>query len=89
LRHERRARGERIVIADTRKGDSPGSVLHIPASGAAMPEVGEAVELQIDWQRRYAHMRAADSQRRQAQQERESRAGRQVKSPVSAHRAPR
>jgi misacylated tRNA(Ala) deacylase len=52
-----RAGGERIVIADTRKGGSPGSVLHIPASGSAMPEAGEAVELQIDWPRRYALMR--------------------------------
>jgi misacylated tRNA(Ala) deacylase len=52
-----RESGERIVIADTRKGDMPGSVLHIPAAGAAMPQAGETVELQIDWQRRYALMR--------------------------------
>jgi misacylated tRNA(Ala) deacylase len=52
-----RADGERIAIADTRKGASHDSVLHIPAPGMALPEVGEAVALEIDWQRRYAMMR--------------------------------
>src|SRR5215471_17116406 len=52
-----RASGERIAIADTRKGDAIDSVLHIPAAGAARPEPGEQVELEIDWDRRYALMR--------------------------------
>ena len=52
-----RANGERIAIADTRKGDAIDSVLHIPAAGAAQPEPGEKVELEIDWERRYALMR--------------------------------
>jgi len=52
-----RANGDRITIADTRKGDAIDSVLHIPAAGAARPEPGEKVELEIDWERRYALMR--------------------------------
>ena len=49
--------GERIALADTRKGDAPDSVLHVVAAGAAMPAVGETVALEIDWARRYALMR--------------------------------
>lgn len=52
-----RANGERISIADTRKGEAIGSVLHIPAAGTAPPEPGETVSLEIDWQRRYSLMR--------------------------------
>ncbi|HET7032292.1 MAG TPA: alanyl-tRNA editing protein [Casimicrobiaceae bacterium] len=52
-----RASGERIAIADTRKGDSLDSVLHIPAAGMPQLEAGEPVSLEIDWARRYALMR--------------------------------
>jgi len=52
-----RENGERIRIADTRKGAHPDGVLHIPAAGSAAPRVGETLDLQIDWQRRYALMR--------------------------------
>ena len=52
-----RASGERIVIADTRKGDGEGRVLHVPASRAVVPEPGETVTLEIDWPRRYRLMR--------------------------------
>jgi misacylated tRNA(Ala) deacylase len=52
-----RASGERLVIADTRKGEGHDRVLHIPAPGGALPEPGEAVALQIDWPRRYRLMR--------------------------------
>jgi len=52
-----RASGERIAIADTRKGELSSNVLHIPAAGAALPEIGEEVALEIDWNRRYALMR--------------------------------
>jgi misacylated tRNA(Ala) deacylase len=38
-------------------GAEPGVVAHHLAAGAAAPEVGEAVGLEIDWDRRYAHMR--------------------------------
>ena len=49
--------GSRIAIADTRKGDAPDSVLHVPAADAARPEVGETLDLAIDWERRYQLMR--------------------------------
>ena len=52
-----RASGETIAIADTRKGDAFDSVVHVLAPGAALPDVGETVTLEIDWARRYALMR--------------------------------
>ncbi len=52
-----RASGERVPIADTRKGETPDSVLHIAAAGAPLPEPGEMVGLEIDWPRRYRLMR--------------------------------
>jgi len=52
-----RANGERIGIADTRKGDALDSVLHVPAPGASMPQPRETVTLEIDWPRRYSLMR--------------------------------
>ncbi|HEY6515657.1 MAG TPA: alanyl-tRNA editing protein [Steroidobacteraceae bacterium] len=52
-----RENGERIAIADTRKGEAPGSVLHIPAPGMGRPEPGERLLLEIDWARRYSLMR--------------------------------
>ena len=52
-----RARGERISIANTRKGDAPDSVLHVPAPGMPQPEIGETLILEIDWERRYSLMR--------------------------------
>ena len=52
-----RANGERIAIADTRKGEAIDSVLHLPAAGSPRPELGEELALMIDWERRYALMR--------------------------------
>ena len=52
-----RGSGERITIADTRKGDSIDQVLHIPAPGMPRPEPGETLTLELDWPRRYALMR--------------------------------
>ena len=52
-----RADGSRIAIADTRKGEAPDSVVHVPALGAARPEVGEELALELDWPRRHALMR--------------------------------
>ena len=52
-----RDNGERIAIVDTRKGEAPGSVAHFVTAGAALPEPGEMVSLEIDWPRRYALMR--------------------------------
>jgi misacylated tRNA(Ala) deacylase len=52
-----RENGERIAIADTRKGETPGSVLHVCAAGAPRPQPGESLLLEIDWARRYSLMR--------------------------------
>jgi misacylated tRNA(Ala) deacylase len=53
-----RASGERIPIVDTRKGTTVvDSVVHIPSASTGLAEVGETVDLEIDWQRRYALMR--------------------------------
>ena len=52
-----RASGERVVINDTRKGDSAERVLHIPAPGSGCLEPGETVRLEIDWERRHRLMR--------------------------------
>jgi misacylated tRNA(Ala) deacylase len=52
-----RANGERIIIADTRKGDAVDSVRHLPAPGMPQPGPGETLTLEIDWPRRYAMMR--------------------------------
>jgi misacylated tRNA(Ala) deacylase len=52
-----RASGEPIPITDTRKGEGPDRILHVPAAGTALPEPGETVELEIDWERRHRLMR--------------------------------
>jgi misacylated tRNA(Ala) deacylase len=52
-----RENGERIMIADTRKGDGAERVLHVPAAGTTLPAAGESVAIEIDWARRYALMR--------------------------------
>ncbi len=52
-----RENGERIAIADTRKGELPGIVRNFLAPGAPSPQPGESLALEIDWARRYALMR--------------------------------
>jgi misacylated tRNA(Ala) deacylase len=52
-----RASGDRIAIADTRKGEGIDGVVHIPVPDTPRLEVGEPVTLEIDWERRYALMR--------------------------------
>jgi len=55
--HVLRDNGERIAIADTRKGETPGSVRSFLAPGASAPAIGEQLTLELDWARRYALMR--------------------------------
>lgn len=56
--HIRGAGGNIIEILDTRKVASGGRILHVPAeTGERLPATGEAVQAEIDWQRRYRHMR--------------------------------
>lgn len=44
-------------VIDTRKGATGDSILHVLQPGERMPEVGEALEMEIDWERRHRHMR--------------------------------
>lgn len=53
----RRADGSIVAIADAVKGEAPDEVIHVPAPGAALPEVGERVVAEIDWERRHRLMR--------------------------------
>jgi misacylated tRNA(Ala) deacylase len=52
-----RAPGETVAIIDTRKGETPDRLLHIPAPGSSPLQPGETVTLEIDWPRRYRLMR--------------------------------
>ena len=49
------ADGREIIIANTRKADE--GITHVPLEGALAPTVGDAVTAEIDWERRYLHMR--------------------------------
>jgi misacylated tRNA(Ala) deacylase len=49
--------GGEVAIVDTRKGETPDEVLHIPEAGAALPAVGTQVTAEIDWPRRHRLMR--------------------------------
>ena len=53
----RRADGTAIRIATTVKGEAPDEIVHVPAEGEPLPEAGSTVTAEIDWDRRYAHMR--------------------------------
>ena len=53
----RRADGTAVRIVDARKGEAPDSVRHVPEEGAPALAVGDEVSAEIDWDRRYAHMR--------------------------------
>ncbi|HEU5293268.1 MAG TPA: alanyl-tRNA editing protein [Burkholderiaceae bacterium] len=55
----RLADGRALRIVDTRKGATPGEIVHVPEAGADRSAftVGAAVTAVIDWQRRHRHMR--------------------------------
>ena len=53
----RLAGGGEVAIVDTRKGNSPGAIVHIPADGASLPSPGDSVTAEIDWDRRHRLMR--------------------------------
>jgi misacylated tRNA(Ala) deacylase len=48
--------GGEALIGDTRYGDD-GNIRHLLVEGSAPPAVGTAVVAQIDWERRFRHMR--------------------------------
>ena len=52
--------GGEILLTDTRKyraENEPEDILHVFAEGAALPAPETPVEIILDWERRYAHMR--------------------------------
>ncbi|UEM06221.1 alanyl-tRNA editing protein [Skermanella rosea] len=53
LRHD----GAEFRIADTIKGDGPDTVIHVLEPGVPAPEPGAPVVVELDWGRRFAHMR--------------------------------
>ena len=48
--------GREIAIADARKAEGDG-VLHVPAPGTPLLETGAELTAELDWNRRYRHMR--------------------------------
>lgn len=48
--------GGTAVVADTRYGEN-GQIRHILAAGSTAPAAGTSVQLTLDWERRYRHMR--------------------------------
>ena len=57
--HLRLADGSLVAVADTRKGSTPGTVVHLLAdpADAGRLQPGMGVTAVIDWQRRQRHMR--------------------------------
>lgn len=53
----RRRDGSTVAIVDAVKDRATGEHLHLPAPLAPAPAVGERVSAEIDWERRYRHMR--------------------------------
>lgn len=53
----RRTDGIAVRVVDARKGAEPDSVVHVPEPNAPALAVGDEVVAELDWERRYAHMR--------------------------------
>jgi misacylated tRNA(Ala) deacylase len=53
----KRSNGQEVIVATTVKGDQPGEIVHVPADGQSLPDVGEKVAAVIDWDRRHRLMR--------------------------------
>lgn len=51
------AGGEAIAIVDTRKGETPGEIVHVTREPVPASLVGAKVHAVIDWERRYRLMR--------------------------------
>ena len=49
--------GRAVRIVDTRKGEAPGEILHLPEPAETLPQAGDKVVAEIDWARRYRLMR--------------------------------
>lgn len=53
----RRADGPVTAIAATVTGATKDEIIHVPAQGEPLPEIGEPVTMAIDWERRYRLMK--------------------------------
>jgi misacylated tRNA(Ala) deacylase len=53
----RLANGETVEITDTVKGAHHEDVVHVPKAGSALPQIGDKIHAEIDWERRYRLMR--------------------------------
>lgn len=53
----RLATGHELRIIDTRKGEQPGSILHVVGEVPEDVQAGQPVVASIDWDRRHRHMR--------------------------------
>ncbi len=49
--------GVRVIVTDTRKGETPGDVVHVTDTTDHGLKPGDHIRTGIDWERRYAHMR--------------------------------
>lgn len=49
--------GDEIEIINTIKGESLEYIVHIPVEGSALPNVGDVVTAELNWDRRHRHMR--------------------------------
>ena len=49
--------GTELHVTDTRKGDAPGQVLHVLATGSPVPVPGSKLQAVLDWELRRRHMR--------------------------------
>ena len=52
-----RAGGEVVTLATAVYGEDRSQIVHVPAEGSTLPQVGEKVVLHLDWARRYRLMR--------------------------------
>jgi misacylated tRNA(Ala) deacylase len=52
-----RADGSKIEIAATVCGENKDEIIHVPAPGQPVPDIGEKLVLHVDWDRRYKLMR--------------------------------
>jgi misacylated tRNA(Ala) deacylase len=51
------ADGREITIATTVYGEDRAQIVHVPAEGSPLPQPGDQVSLNLDWERRYKLMR--------------------------------
>lgn len=52
-----RSDGTTLAISATITGETKDEIIHVPAPGQTLPEIGETVTLAIDWERRHRLMR--------------------------------